>query len=164
MNTVIIIMGVSGTGKSTLAKALADHLHWQFMEADDYHSDDAKNMMKAGIALTDHIREPWIQRMLNTLSHQANNKTNTVLSYSGLKQKHRNKFRELPSKVHFIHLQGSKALIRERMQNRTGHFMASNLLDSQFDAMESTEHEADVTPISIDNSQEHLLQDILSII
>ena len=154
---LIIIMGVSGSGKTTLAKQLAEQRSWHYMEADDYHTEDAKHMMAAGIPLTDEIRAPWIQQMYRQLIHYSENNINTVLSYSGLKKKHRDIFRKLPVHIQFIHLIGDKSLILQRMNNRKGHFMASNMLNSQFDALENTELETDVLHINIDQPIEQQL-------
>lgn len=154
---LIIIMGVSGSGKTTLAKRLAEQRSWHYMEADDYHTEDAKHMMATGIPLTDEIRAPWIQTMYNQLIQYSENGINTVLSYSGLKKKHRDIFRKLPVHLQIVHLIGDKNLILQRMNNRKGHFMASNMLNSQFDALESTELEADVLHINIEKPIEQQL-------
>ena len=151
---LIIIMGVSGSGKTTLAKKLAKELCWHYMEADDYHTEDAKHMMATGIPLTDVIREPWIQAMYDQLIQYSKKNISTVLSYSGLKKKHRDIFRKLPIPLQFVHLIGENHLIRQRMDNRKGHFMASHMLDSQFDALESTELETNVLHINIEQSIE----------
>ena len=157
---LIIIMGVSGSGKTTLAKKLAEQLCWHYMEADDYHTEDAKRMMAAGTPLTDDIREPWIQAMYDQLTRYSENNINTVLSYSGLKKKHRDVFRKLPAHLQIIHLAGDKHLIQQRMDSRKGHFMASHMLKSQFDALESTELETDVLHINIAQSTEQQLATI----
>lgn len=150
----IIIMGVSGSGKTTLAKQLAKQLSWHYMEADDYHTEDAKRRMVAGIPLTDDLREPWIQAMLDQLILFSKKHIHTVLAYSGLKKKHRDTFRKLPGHVQIIHLVGDKSLIQRRIDNRKGHFMKSHMLNSQLDALESTRSETDVLHINIEQSIE----------
>lgn len=157
MTRLIIVMGVSGSGKSTLAKRLAKQLSWHHMEADDYHTEDAKRMMAAGTPLTDDIREPWVQTMYNQLIQHSQKNMSTVLSYSGLKKKHRDVFRKLPNHLQIVHLVGAKKFIRQRMDNRKDHFMASHMLNSQFDALESTESETDVLHIDIEQSIEQQL-------
>ena len=157
---LIIVMGVSGSGKTTVAKQLAEQLCWHYMEADDYHTEDAKRMMAAGTPLTDDIRAPWIQAMYDQLIQYSENNINTVLSYSGLKKRHRDIFRKLPVHLQIIHLVGDKHLVQQRMDERKGHFMTSDMLNSQFEALESTKLEADVIHIRLDQSTEQQLVEI----
>lgn len=157
---LIIVMGVSGSGKTTLAKKLAQELCWLYMEADDYHTEEAKHMMATGTPLTDNMREPWIQAMYDQLSYNSANNISTVLSYSGLKKHHRDVFRKLPIQLQFFHLVGDKQLIQQRMDNRKSHFMASHMLDSQFDALDNTELEPDVIYINIEQPIEQKLIEI----
>ena len=144
---IIISMGVSGTGKSTLAQLIAETYKLDFLEADDFHSDENKAHMAAGKPLTDEMREPWIANICNTITSKGKS---CVLAYSGLRRAHRQKFRELGFKTLFLNLQGSKELIAERMNQRSDHFMPTSLLDSQFAAMDPPEGEPDMVSVSID--------------
>ena len=143
---LVIVMGVSGSGKTVLAKKIAKICSCDFIEADNFHSEEAKAHMASGKPLTDAMREPWIQRLLAELSakHAANKKV--VLAYSGLKREHRERFRQLPygKNVMFLVLEGPRALIKSRMRKRKNHFMPESLLDSQFDAMEDPRGEPGV--------------------
>ncbi len=130
---LIIIMGVSGCGKSTAAKNLSKITGWRYLEADDYHSKAAKQKMAAGQGLSDADREPWIARLCNViLGHEEP----LILAYSGLRRVHRNTFLQLPFNTQFIHLTGSYKTIASRMANRQQHFAPAALLTSQFDALE----------------------------
>lgn len=147
---VLVAMGVSGCGKSTLARALADHYRFNFIEADDYHTDIAKQMMANGIPLTDEHREPWIQALCHSLRTAAEAGQSSVMAYSGLRSAHRQRFRQLGLPIQYLHLVGEKELIRGRMAARTNHYMPPGLLDSQFASLEPTDAEADIIPLPID--------------
>ncbi len=156
MPKLIIVMGVSGCGKSSVASQLANDLAYQFVEADDYHSEQAKNMMAKGIPLTDEIRLPWLNRIIVHLRQQP--LKNSVMAYSGLKREHRQLFRECGFNTIFVHLTGSIALISQRMQARTGHFMPESMLQSQFDSMQWPEGEVDVVDIDIQQSLADIIE------
>lgn len=146
---LIISMGVSGCGKSTLAKCLAERFDFTFLEADEFHSEENKAHMAAGKPLTDAMREPWIAHLCSTIKDKLSAGESCVLAYSGLRRHHRQRFRELGFPVMYLHLVGDREIIRMRMESRTDHYMPPGLLDSQYDALESTENEADVTDINI---------------
>lgn len=146
---LIISMGVSGCGKSTLAEQLAQRFNFTFLEADDFHSAENKAHMAAGKPLTDAMREPWIAHLCDTIKERMQAGESCVLAYSGLRKAHRQRFRALGFPVMVIHLVGDKEIIRMRMESRTGHYMPAGLLDSQYEALESTEDETDVTNINI---------------
>jgi len=145
-NYLIICMGVSGTGKTTLAKFVAEKLSIEFLEADNFHSSENIAHMALGKALSDEMREPWLRAMCE---HLKSLDGSCSLAYSGLKLDHRDLFRKLGRPILFLHLQGDFDVIRERMSNRVGHFMPISLLQSQFDSLESTIAESDVFPISV---------------
>ncbi|WP_053980992.1 gluconokinase [Marinagarivorans algicola] len=145
---LIISMGVSGSGKSTVAQMLAQQFDLTFLEADDFHSPTNKAHMAAGKALTDAMREPWIASICDKIKSDGNN---CILAYSGLRRAHRQKFRELGFKTLFLYLNGSKELIAQRMSERAGHFMPVSLLDSQFASMDAPQNEPDMVLVSIDD-------------
>lgn len=151
---LIIVMGVSGSGKTSIAKALSKEYGVDFMEADDFHSDKAKQYMASGRALTDEMRNPWIDRMINALKNGYAKNKSYVLSYSGLRMAHRQRFRELPfsPNIVFIFLDGKKDIIRKRIRSRSNHFMSADLLNSQFDALERPCSEPDVFIVSINHA------------
>ncbi|MFB1033748.1 MAG: gluconokinase, partial [Sinobacterium sp.] len=113
---LIIVMGVSGCGKSTIGKQLADDLGYEFIEADDFHSVAAKQQMANGIPLTDTMREPWLERLTQHLCQ--GKLVDSVLAYSGLRRRHRQLFRELGFSTLFIHLTAEIDIISHRMSQR----------------------------------------------
>lgn len=142
-----VFMGVSGVGKSTIAKAVADALGGAFVEADDLHPSGNVERMRAGLPLSDEDRWPWLNEVCDT----AMSRTPPVMvSCSALKQSYRNFIASLLPGVVFIHLTGPSDLIRERMASRKGHFMPVSLLDSQLSILEApdespTSHCLDIT-------------------
>lgn len=133
MNNLIIIMGVSGCGKSTVAANIAEHFNMHWLEADDFHSEAAKQKMATGNALTDNDRQPWISRLCHAVMASQNN---VVMSYSGLRYQHRQAFLKLGFKTLFILLQGDYQMIHNRLTQRQGHFMTADLLDSQMASLQ----------------------------
>ncbi|UZJ46130.1 gluconokinase, GntK/IdnK-type [Marinimicrobium sp. C6131] len=151
MATLLIMMGVSGAGKSTMASALSEHFGFTYLDADDFHSETAKAHMAAGKPLTDEMRAPWIARMCEYFRERADTDTTFVLAFSGLKRSHREPFRHCGLDTHFLFLDGDAATIADRISARQGHFMPPELLDSQFEALErpDLQKEPDVTPLNI---------------
>ena len=131
----IILMGVSGCGKTTIGKALAKRLGWDFIESDDYHSAEDVRKMANGIPLTDADRQPWLRRLHATMVEKLNSGRSCVVACSALKETYREVLREGLGACQFIYLQGDFELIKARMQQRT-HFMKAGMLRSQFDALE----------------------------
>ena len=148
---LIIVMGVSGCGKSSVAAAIAKEFNYEFLEADDYHSDENKAHMASGKPLTDAMRAPWITLIQAQLIQQAQKHNSVVMSFSGLRREHRAKMRELPFNTLFLHLKGEQSLISQRMNQRSGHYMPASLLDSQFATLQAasdneTLHHIDISP------------------
>lgn len=158
---LIISMGVSGSGKSTVAEMLAQQFNLPFLEADDFHSAENKAHMAAGKALTDAMREPWIASLCDKIKTDGKN---CVLAYSGLRRAHRQKFRELGFNTLFLYLNGSKELIAKRMSERAGHFMPVGLLDSQFASMDAPHNEPDMVEVSIDATIEEIVKNAANIV
>lgn len=133
---IIVLMGVSGVGKTTIGQLLAADLHLPFYDGDDYHPTTNIDKMQQGIPLTDADRLSWLQtlhRLMHTLHH---NKQSAVIACSALKSTYRHTLQgDLPN-IEFIFLQGNYDLIRQRLQHRQNHFMSADLLNSQFEALE----------------------------
>jgi len=147
---LFIVMGVSGSGKSSIAKKMADELSLTFLDADDFHSEQAKKHMANNKPLTDEMRAPWLRAIIAHLNSLHQQGESVALAYSGLKSAHRQLFRELSFVCHFFYLDGDKAVIAKRISQRESHFFSENLLDSQFAAMESPLlSEQDVSTINI---------------
>jgi gluconokinase len=157
----LVIMGVSGCGKSTFAKAISDTLHLSLMDGDDLHSPQSVAKMQAGIPLEDTDRWPWLDRIGNYLANPlgtASLEHGRVVACSALKLAYRAHIRRLAPNVRFIFLDGDSELIRSRMAARAGHFMQLGLLDSQLRTLERpTVQEQDVLTVDTAHSVEDLL-------
>jgi gluconokinase len=134
--SVLVVMGVSGSGKTTVGAALARALGWEFLEADELHPPSNVAKMSAGAALDDSDREPWLAAVRAALEACARRGAKAVASCSALKSAYRRVLAPDPAGTRFIHLRGDFALIDGRLRARTGHFMREGLLRSQFEALE----------------------------
>lgn len=162
MPVAVIVMGVSGCGKSTVASALAEQYGFTFLDADDFHSDENKAHMAAGNPLTDDMRLPWIHSMRDYLQQQAVLGNSCTLAYSGLRKEHRKILRATDMRTVYVFLDGSKKLIAKRLAARTNHFMANSLIDSQFDSLEDPRQEKDVLTIDINRSLDDVVSTVCS--
>ena len=133
---VVIVMGVSGAGKSMIGQALATSLGWEFHDGDDLHSAESKRKMHRGVPLTDLDRAPWLLAVRSLIQSMLSAGRNGVVACSALKQSYRNQIVVDSASVKIVYLKGSQRLIAERLAGRTGHFMNPGLLQSQFDALE----------------------------
>ncbi len=149
----IVVMGVAGCGKSTVALALAERIGGEFVEGDDLHDDANIKKMSSGEALTDEDRWPWLERLVLVL---ANSQTPVIASCSSLKRIYRDRIRQqCDETLCFVHLTASYEAIEQRMQQRTGHFMPAALLSSQFAVLEPLQpDEAGVDVSAIGEQQE----------
>lgn len=144
---IYIVMGVEGSGKTTIAKLLAEKLGCVYLDADAFHSAANKQKMSAGIPLTDADRMPWLESMHTDLMKQNARGGNAILACSALKEEYREILcAGLP--VQYIYLKGSFELIRSRLKDRHGHFAGESILANQFEVLEEPENAilADVTP------------------
>jgi gluconokinase len=134
---VIVLMGVSGSGKTTVGKALAEDLGWGFVEADDFHPAENIEKMRSGVPLTDEDRWPWLRALRERIDPACGRGENIVLACSALKQEYRDYLAlNDPECVGYVYLHGSEELIESRLAEREGHFMDPALLQSQFEALE----------------------------
>jgi gluconokinase len=138
MNHVVIVMGVSGCGKTSVAKALAEKHQWRCLDADDFHPTANVEKMRAGIPLNDDDRWPWLDKLNSILRHSAAKNESVVLACSALKEVYREHLsqRIARAKVSIVHLEGSFELIEARMKARDHQYMPSTLLKSQFEALQ----------------------------
>jgi gluconokinase len=132
--TLVVVMGVTGSGKSTVGVALAERMGVPFADADDFHSPENVAKMRAGTPLDDSDRLPWLRAISAWLATQR--ETGAVVTCSALKRKYRDILREEAPDVTFLHLHGDKETVRQRVASRPGHFMPESLVQSQFDALE----------------------------
>lgn len=133
---IIIVMGVSGSGKTTIGQALAAVLHWSFSDADDFHSPANVEKMKNGIPLTDEDREPWLRSIRTAIEQWRRDEPGHVLACSALKGAYREILGQDDPGVKFVYLQGGFDLICKRLKERRSHFFNPALLRSQFDTLE----------------------------
>lgn len=146
---VVVVMGVSGTGKSTVGRLLAAELAVPYADADDFHPPANIAKMSAGIPLDDADRAPWLDAIGDWLGAHAD--TGGVVGCSALKRAYRDRLRRAAPDAITVHLAGDRALIAERLHERTGHFMPETLLDSQFADLQPLEPDEagvslDITP------------------
>jgi carbohydrate kinase (thermoresistant glucokinase family) len=140
---LFVLMGVSGSGKTSVGREVASRCHAPFLEGDDYHPRANVEKMSAGIPLTDADRVPWIAAIAVAVNECPAN--DVVLACSALTNAVRNKLRaEVQRECVFIHLKANPEIIRERLKKRTGHYMRSHMLDSQLAALEAAEHAIEV--------------------
>jgi gluconokinase len=134
---VVVLMGVSGSGKTTVGKLLAEKLGWPFVEGDDYHPAANVEKMRAGIPLDDDDRRPWLAVLRERVDKACTTGENIVLACSALKHSYQDYLEQHdPACVHYVYLHGPEELIRKRLAARKGHFMNPNLLHSQFETLE----------------------------
>jgi gluconokinase len=140
---VILLMGVSGSGKTTVGQLLASQLGWEFADADDYHPAVNIEKMRSGIPLTDAERAPWLAALRDLIAGWIDGRKNGVLACSALKRTYRDSLRLAPE-VRIIYLKGTPELFRQRLLERVGHFMKVRMLESQLATLEEPEDEGAV--------------------
>jgi gluconokinase len=134
---IVVLMGVSGSGKSTIGKLLADQLGWTLVEADDYHPQANIDKMRGGTPLSDEDRRPWLAALRKVIDQACERDEDVVIACSALKHDYREYLAHHAHRcVKFVYLSGSEELIQERLEHRKGHFMNPSLLHSQFGTLE----------------------------
>lgn len=150
----IVVMGVSGCGKTSVGKLLASHLGYRFIEGDSRHPVRNIEKMTAGVALEDEDRWPWLQ----TLGDELAVVEETVISCSALKRSYRDLLRTIAGRpISFVFLHGSRSTLAARMSGRKGHYMPPGLLDSQLATLELPVEERDVVAIEVDRPLERIV-------
>lgn len=132
---IIVLMGVTGSGKTTTGRKLADSLGWKYFDADDFHSPANVAKMSGGVPLTDADRKPWLASLRRLLQDRLANNDSAVLACSALKESYR-KMLLIDERVKLVYLQGDYDLIKARLTARANHYMNPRLLDSQFQTLE----------------------------
>ena len=156
---VVIIFGVSGAGKTTVGKLLAQQLGWHFHEADDFHSRANIEKMHRGVPLTDEDRWPWLDSLRDLIKRCVEARQNAVLACSALKRAYREHLR-VSEEVKFVFLRGDCALIANQLRQRRNHFMNPALLRSQFADLEEPELDEHVLTIELGRTPKELVEEI----
>jgi len=157
--SIYVIMGVSGVGKTTIAKAISQSQKSVFLEGDDFHPKENVEKMSSGQPLTDQDRMPWL-KALSVAAGLKKKEGNVVMTCSALKRDYREEIGKYIPGAMFVHLEGSFDYIAEQMSRRQGHFMPTSLLRSQFDTLEPLGGDELGTTISIENGIETVLSEL----
>ena len=160
MKSPIVVMGVSGSGKSTVGAELAQRLRVPFADADDFHPEANVAKMSAGHALNDEDRYPWLDAIGDWLAEHCG--AGGVMSCSALKRKYRDQLRKHCPQVGFLHLSGSPEVIGRRQASRPGHFMPASLLASQFDTLEPLEADEHGVVVDVDQDIDAVVENYLT--
>ncbi|MBN1230295.1 MAG: gluconokinase [Anaerolineales bacterium] len=140
MAIAIIVMGVSGCGKSSVGQALSEKSGWPFYDGDDFHPQANITKMAAGVPLNDEDRQPWLETLHELIMNHLNEHKSLIVACSALKKHYRDLLRGDEKKVFFVHLKGDFDLIFSRMQAREGHYMKVDMLRSQFATLEEPQN------------------------
>jgi gluconokinase len=157
-NPILLVMGVSGSGKTTIGAMLAGRLGWTYAEADDFHPPANVEKMHAGVPLNDDDRRPWLEATATWMKNQT---APGVVTSSALKRRYRDILRAGRPDLRLVYLDGSRELIGNRLTARHGHFFPQQLLDSQFADLEPPEPDENPLIVSIDAPPERVVQEII---
>jgi gluconokinase len=159
--TIVVMMGVSGSGKTTVARGVAQREGWRLLEGDSFHPPENVAKMHAGTPLTDDDRWPWLRAIAQEIDALRGRGEQAVVACSALKRAYRDILIGARSDVVLVYLQGSKALIAERLAERKGHFMPPALLDSQFATLEEPGPDEHPIVVSIAPSPESIVDEVV---
>ncbi len=160
-NSIILVIGVSGSGKSTVGEHLSQKLGMDFMEGDSFHSAAEIAKMKSGQGLTDKDRWPWLGRMHEAIEQYVAERKGVVVACSGLRKAYRDLLIGGVPNTRLVYLRGDKQVIAARMHQRKGHFMPPSLLDSQFETLEEPGPDEHALVINVENTVDDTLRDVV---
>jgi gluconokinase len=159
----VVVMGVSGCGKTTVAQGIAAKTGWTFAEADSFHSPEKVAKMAAGTPLTDEDREPWLRDLASWMGKRAAAGESTVIACSALRRGYRDVLRSgPPHEVDFVHLDGPVDVVAQRLAARSGHYMPASLLASQVDTLEPLEPDEGGLVLDLRAAPEALVDDAVA--
>ena len=154
---IVVVMGVTGAGKTTIGNLLAQRLGWEFADADSFHSPANVEKIRLGIPLSDADRAPWLKALREAMEQRVAEHRNVVLACSALKASYRDQL-HIGNEAKFVYLKGSYDLIYQRLRLRHGHFASEEILASQFAALEEPN---DAITVDIDHSVEEIVEEII---
>lgn len=157
-----VVMGTTGSGKSTVGAALAHALGVAFVEGDEYHPSENVRRMASGIPLTDEDRAGWLEALAGRIREAREAGAGLVVTCSALRRSYRDVLRAAAPRLRFVFLSGPRALICERLAERRGHFMPASLLDSQLEALEEPTVDEDVWAYDISERAQTIVDDIVA--
>jgi len=160
--SIIVVMGVSGSGKTTVGAMLAGRLHWVYAEADDFHPLANIEKMAAGHPLTDEDRKPWLAAICAWMDKQIEAGQPGVVTCSALKRGYRDELRAGRPEVQLVYLHGNRDLIAARLASRHGHFFHADMLDTQFRDLEEPTPEEQVLVVPISGTPAEIVAEILA--
>ena len=152
--SIIVLMGVSGSGKTTVGKMLATQLEWSFYDGDDFQPKDNLTKMEQGMPLNDRDRRPWLLAIHNLLVGLSAKRGRSIIACSALKQDYRDLLVTGLQGIRFVYLKGEYAILEDRLKRRQGHYFKAGLLGSQFEILEEPE---DAVTVNVDNPPEAIV-------
>lgn len=154
----VVIMGVTGVGKTTIGKKLANLLNWPYYDADDFHPATNIEKMRQGLALSDEDRLPWLEALNTLIRESLRRGTSTVLACSALRESYRERLKRGNEGVRFVYLCARPEVVQARLSERVGHFMNPGLLTSQFQILEVP---SDAIHVNAERSPDEVVQEII---
>lgn len=161
---VLVVMGVSGAGKTTVAEELAARLGWAFQEGDELHPAANVAKMRAGIALTDEDRAPWLDRVAAWIDRQRANRQPGIITCSALRKAYRQRIIGDRPEVRLVYLRGGHDLVAKHLAGRAGHFMPGSLLQGQIDTLEEPEADEDPLTVDVDRAADQIADEIIRLL
>ena len=161
---IIVLMGVSGCGKTTVGTKLASHLGWEYQEGDALHPQENILKMSDGMPLNDEDRKPWIARVTDWINSHCLADRDGVISCSALKKSYRQTITSKQNDVYLVYLRGTRELLSRRLTQRRDHFMPPDLLDSQLDLLEEPSADERAIVVTIDRTPNDIVKSICDLL
>lgn len=161
---ILVVMGVSAVGKTTIAEALVERLHWPFQEGDDLHPAANREKMRSGTPLTDEDRKPWLEKVAAWIDAQRAANEPGIITCSALKKAYRKVIIGDRSGVNLLYLKADRRILEERIHTRKGHFMSPNLLESQLQTLEEPSEDERAFTVIVHGTSDETVESTLSLL